>query len=91
MVYLVFSVLGVFIVDTLVFPEFRSEFYFQDNGQDEGNVLRRRRRLRRPADYWEILSATPSGNELSPILKAVPNFSSSQDEAFSLAVVAYLG
>jgi hypothetical protein len=36
----------------------------------------------RAVDYWEILSATPNGNELSPILKALPNFSSSHDDFF---------
>jgi hypothetical protein len=38
---------------------------------------------------WEISSATPKGNGLSPILKAVPNFSSSQDEIFSFATRSF--
>src|SRR6266852_4915035 len=38
---------------------------------------------------WEIFSATPSGNGLSPILKAVPNLSSSQDETFSFAGASF--
>ena len=37
----------------------------------------------------EIFSATPKGNGLSPILKAVPNFSSSQVEIFSLATRSF--
>ena len=32
---------------------------------------------------WEIFSATPSGNGLSPMLSAVPNLSISHDETFS--------
>src|SRR5262249_15878628 len=37
----------------------------------------------------EIFSATPNGNGLSPILHAVPNFSSSQDETFSFATPSF--
>ena len=40
---------------------------------------------------WEIFSAIPIGNELSPVLKAVPNLSSSQDETFSFAVACFAG
>src|SRR5437773_11680778 len=38
---------------------------------------------------WEIFSATPSGNGLSPVLKAVPNLSSSQDETFSILTSSF--
>lgn len=37
---------------------------------------------------WEIFSAMPSGNALSPVLRAVPNLSISHDETFSLGVGA---
>jgi hypothetical protein len=35
---------------------------------------------------WEIFSATPSGNGLSPVLKAVPSLSISQDETFAAII-----
>jgi hypothetical protein len=38
---------------------------------------------------WEIFSATPIGNGLSPVLKAVPNLSSSQDETFSILTPSF--
>ncbi len=37
---------------------------------------------------WDIFSATPSGNGLSPVLRAVPNLSISHDETFSLGAGA---
>src|SRR5918992_267605 len=41
----------------------------------------------RPAT-WEIFSATPIGSELSPMLKAVPDLPSSQDETFSFVTAS---
>src|SRR5258708_14109178 len=37
---------------------------------------------------WDIFSATPSGNGLSPVLRAVPNLSISHDETSSLGAGA---
>src|SRR5207302_9103752 len=50
---------------------------------------------RNPGSYlasfatWEIFSATPIGNGLSPVLNAVPNLSSSQDETFSILTSSF--
>ena len=38
---------------------------------------------------WEIFSAMPIGSGLSPVLKAVPNLSSSQDETFSILTSSF--
>src|SRR4029077_13736071 len=40
---------------------------------------------------WEIFSAIPIGNELSPVLQAVPSLSSSQDETFSILTSSFAG
>jgi hypothetical protein len=42
------------------------------------------------ASQLGIFSATPSGNGLSPILKAVPNCDISQDETFSFEIPSFL-
>src|ERR1041385_1025994 len=37
---------------------------------------------------WDIFRSMPSGNGLSPVLTAVPNFSISHDETFSLVAAS---